>query len=104
MKLKAYELQQNGADTLEANRMLGFPDDMRDYAVAAQILHDLGIKQVRLLTNNPEKISALADYGITITERISISSHANPNNIEYLKTKIKKLGHLINIWGNKDAI
>ncbi len=103
-KLKAYELQQNGADTLEANKMLGFPHDMRDYAIAAQILNDLGIKKVRLLTNNPEKISALEDYGISIVERIAVNAQANPNNIEYLKTKIKKLGHLINLIGNKDAI
>lgn len=94
-KLKAYALQDQGMDTVEANLHLGFPDDLRDYYLAAQILRDLGIKQIRLLSNNPRKIEGLASYGVKIVGREELIMPANKVNHEYLKTKVDKLGHLI---------
>lgn len=94
-KLKAYQLQDNGKDTVEANEALGFHADLRDYSIAAQILMDLGVKKIRLLTNNPDKINGLKSYGIEVTERIAIEVGANDINKKYLKTKRDKLGHLI---------
>ncbi len=96
-KLKAYELQEQGLDTVEANAALGFADDLRDYGVSARILQDLRVTAVRLLTNNPRKLDGLADYGITITERVPIELPALPENKKYLETKVEKLGHLLTV-------
>jgi 3,4-dihydroxy 2-butanone 4-phosphate synthase/GTP cyclohydrolase II len=94
-KIKAYGLQDEGLDTVEANVALGFPADMRDYGIGAQILADLGIKKVKLMTNNPKKIKGLSGFGIDIVERVSIQMNHNERNVYYLKTKQKKLGHLL---------
>ncbi|MFA5393527.1 MAG: bifunctional 3,4-dihydroxy-2-butanone-4-phosphate synthase/GTP cyclohydrolase II [Candidatus Ratteibacteria bacterium] len=96
-KLKAYELQEKGLDTVEANLALGFPEDLRDYGIGAQILKDLGLSRVRLLTNNPKKIVGLAGYGIEVTERIPIEITAGHYNRKYLKTKKNKMNHLLNV-------
>ncbi|UFU00306.1 bifunctional 3,4-dihydroxy-2-butanone-4-phosphate synthase/GTP cyclohydrolase II [Radiobacillus kanasensis] len=94
-KLKAYKLQQDGFDTVEANHQLGFAEDERDYAVSAQILKDLGIKKLRLLTNNPRKIAGLKEYGLEVIKREEIEIPVNKNNEFYLKTKQEKLDHLL---------
>jgi 3,4-dihydroxy 2-butanone 4-phosphate synthase / GTP cyclohydrolase II len=95
-KLKAYALQdRHGVDTVEANEMLGFGADQRDYGVGAQILHSLGIRDIRLLTNNPRKIIGLEGFGLCITERMPLEIKANENNVKYLTTKRDKLGHLL---------
>ena len=94
-KLRAYHLQDNGMDTVEANEALGYAQDLRDYGIGAQILVDLGIKKIRLLTNNPRKIVGLEGYGLTVVERVSIRIPHNPTNKNYLKTKKDKLGHLL---------
>lgn len=94
-KMRAYELQDQGMDTVEANAMLGFAPDLRDYGIGAQILADLGIKKIRLMTNNPRKIVGLEGYGIEIVERIPIEIHAKKENLKYLSTKKTKLGHLL---------
>ncbi|MEW6061244.1 MAG: bifunctional 3,4-dihydroxy-2-butanone-4-phosphate synthase/GTP cyclohydrolase II [Bacteroidota bacterium] len=94
-KLKAYKLQDEGKDTVEANEALGFHADVRDYSLAAQILLDLGVKKVRLLTNNPKKIVGLKGFGIEVVERVPIEVKATTSNEKYLKTKRDKLGHLI---------
>lgn len=93
-KLRAYQLQESGADTLDANRMLGLPDDDRDYQAAAEILDDLGLKSVRLLTNNPNKVSQLEDFGIKVSERVPLYVGINENNSGYLTTKQERMGHL----------
>ncbi len=93
-KLKAYALQERGLDTVEANQKLGFPADLRKYGEGAQILMDLGIRKLRLLTNNPKKVVGLEGYDLTIVERVPIEVAANPNNERYLKAKRDKLGHL----------
>ncbi|SEN84085.1 3,4-dihydroxy 2-butanone 4-phosphate synthase / GTP cyclohydrolase II [Amphibacillus marinus] len=94
-KLKAYKLQEAGFDTVEANQQLGFADDLRDYASAAQILQQLGVNQIKLLTNNPRKVTGLKQYGISVVERKSIEISPNQNNSHYLMTKQVKLGHLL---------
>ncbi len=94
-KLKAYSLQEAGSDTVEANRLLGFPDDLREYGIGAQILHDLGVGRMELLTNNPRKIVGLDSHGLEVTERIPLEVAPNGRNIEYLRTKKSKLGHLL---------
>ena len=94
-KLKAYALQDQGYDTVEANVMLGFPADMRDYSVSAQILTMLGVKKLRLMTNNPRKISGLENHGLQVVERVPIQMNHNEKNAFYLKTKKEKLGHLL---------
>jgi 3,4-dihydroxy 2-butanone 4-phosphate synthase/GTP cyclohydrolase II len=94
-KLKAYALQDHGADTVEANERLGFAPDLRDYGIGAQILRHLGVRELRLLTNNPRKIAALAGYGMRIVERVPLQVGKNPHNKQYLATKAKKLGHLM---------
>ncbi|MCE1189977.1 MAG: bifunctional 3,4-dihydroxy-2-butanone-4-phosphate synthase/GTP cyclohydrolase II [Ignavibacteria bacterium] len=94
-KLLAYKLQDNGKDTVEANEALGFPADLRDYGLGAQILRQLGIRKIRLLTNNPRKVIGLKGYGLEIVERLPIEIAPNENNLRYLQTKRDKLGHLI---------
>jgi len=94
-KLKAYTLQDMGFDTVEANEKLGFPPDLRDYGMGAQILNDLGIKNIRLITNNPRKIAGLKGYGIDIVERLPLFIEANDYNFNYLNTKAEKLGHML---------
>jgi GTP cyclohydrolase II len=94
-KIKAYQLQDQGADTVEANAHLGFGPDLREYGEAVAILKDLGVKQLRLLTNNPRKLNALTDGGLTVTERVAIECGRNPHNEGYLTTKAGKLGHLL---------
>ena len=94
-KIKAYRLQEKGLDTVEANERLGFPPDLRDYGIGAQILVDLGLSTIRLLTNNPKKVVGLEGYGLYITKRVPIEVNPNKLNRDYLKTKKKKLGHLL---------
>ncbi|WP_304206001.1 bifunctional 3,4-dihydroxy-2-butanone-4-phosphate synthase/GTP cyclohydrolase II [Peptostreptococcus russellii] len=96
-KLKAYALQEKGMDTLEANLALGFEADMREYYIAAQILKDLGVKSLNILTNNPDKIEQLKDYGIDIKERRAIEVQANEHDKNYLKTKKEKMGHILEL-------
>jgi 3,4-dihydroxy 2-butanone 4-phosphate synthase / GTP cyclohydrolase II len=94
-KLRAYHLQEQGLDTMDANTALGLPVDSREYGIGAQILVDLGIKQMRLLTNNPSKYGGLEGFGLEITERVPIDIEPNPHNIEYLRTKKERMGHIL---------
>jgi 3,4-dihydroxy 2-butanone 4-phosphate synthase/GTP cyclohydrolase II len=96
-KLKAYHLQDKGMDTVEANEALGFKADLRDYGTGAQILADLGLKKIQLITNNPKKVVGLEGYGITITKRIPLAIKPTPYNNRYLKVKKEKLGHLLDL-------
>lgn len=94
-KLKAYKLQEEGLDTVDANLRLGFAADLRDYGIGAQILKDLGVRQIRLLTNNPRKIKGLEGYGLEVVERVAIQMEENEDNTVYLHTKQEKLGHML---------
>ncbi len=96
-KIRAYALQDNGLDTVEANLSLGFDPDLRDYGIGAQILADLGLHKIRLLTNNPKKVIGLEGYGLKVVETVPIIISPNPYNLHYLKTKQRKLGHLLEI-------
>jgi 3,4-dihydroxy 2-butanone 4-phosphate synthase / GTP cyclohydrolase II len=94
-KMKAYKLQEEGLDTVEANEQLGFAPDLRDYGIGAQILKELGISKMKLLTNNPRKIAGLKGYDLEVTERVALQMPHNENNEDYLKTKKSKLGHML---------
>ena len=97
-KIKAYALQdQEGLDTVQANERLGFPPDMRDYGVGAQILRDLGVRRMRMITNNPGKRAGIEGYGLTIVERVPLEIQPNEKNLEYLRTKRAKLGHVLDL-------
>lgn len=95
-KVRAYELQDMGKDTVEANVLLGFPEDMREYGIGAQILYDLGIRKIRLLTNNPKKLVGLSGHGLEVVERVPLQIKENDVNKFYLKTKKDKMGHMLN--------
>ncbi len=99
-KLRAYQLQEQGADTVEANEALGFPADLRDYGIGAQILVDLGLKSIRLLTNNPRKIVGLEGYGLKVTEQVGLEVPSCPANYAYLRTKKDKMAHTLNLPDN----
>ncbi|MDP7292714.1 MAG: bifunctional 3,4-dihydroxy-2-butanone-4-phosphate synthase/GTP cyclohydrolase II [Verrucomicrobiota bacterium] len=101
-KIKAYKLQQSGLDTVEANEKLGFPMDLREYGIGAQILADLGIKKIRLLTNNPKKVIGLESYGLKVVETVPIITTPNLYNSRYLETKQKKLGHTLKVPKNTE--
>jgi GTP cyclohydrolase II len=94
-KIRAYALQDQGLDTVDANLALGLPVDRRDYAAAAHILRSLGLSQVRLLTNNPAKSAALEKHGVQVIERVPLAVPPNPINLEYLRTKADRMGHLL---------
>jgi len=94
-KVRAYALQAEGADTVEANRILGFADDARSYDVAAAMLRDLGVASARLMTNNPRKVDGLVEHGIAVAERIAVKAEPNEHNAEYLAVKAKKMGHAL---------
>jgi len=100
-KLKAYNLQDAGHDTVSANEKLGFKADLRDYGIGAQILRDLGLRKLNLLTNNPKKIIALDGYGLEVVERVQLQSNPHEDNIAYLTTKKEKMGHMLNVKGEK---
>lgn len=102
-KIRAYELQDCGRDTVEANEELGFPADLRDYGLGAQILVDLGVKQIRLLTNNPRKVKGLEGYGLTLVERVPLEITPGMHNCRYLQTKKDKLGHFLNCHSTAGA-
>jgi 3,4-dihydroxy 2-butanone 4-phosphate synthase/GTP cyclohydrolase II len=93
-KLRAYELQEQGADTVQANEMLGFKADLRDYGIGAQVMVDLGLKKIRFMTNNPKKVAGLEGYDLTIVEHVPLTVTPNPHNLTYLRTKQAKMGHL----------
>jgi 3,4-dihydroxy 2-butanone 4-phosphate synthase/GTP cyclohydrolase II len=98
-KLRAYKLQEEGLDTVEANERLGLPADLRDFGIGAQILVDLGLSSIRILTNNPKKIRALEGYGLSVTDQIPIEEAPNPENVAYLRAKREKLGHTLHHQG-----
>jgi 3,4-dihydroxy 2-butanone 4-phosphate synthase/GTP cyclohydrolase II len=98
-KLRAYKLQEEGFDTVEANEQLGLPADLRDFGIGAQILSDLGLSSIRILTNNPKKIHALEGYGLSVVDQIPIEEPPNPENVAYLRTKREKLGHTLHHQG-----
>jgi 3,4-dihydroxy 2-butanone 4-phosphate synthase/GTP cyclohydrolase II len=101
-KLRAYTLQDQGRDTVEANLELGFPADSREYGIGAQILVDLGVTTMRLMTNNPAKYGGIEGYGLEITDRVPLSITPNSENIAYLRAKQEKLGHLLGLEASVD--
>jgi len=103
-KIRAYALQEVGYDTVEANHILGFPDDLRHYDVAAAMLKELGVHSVQLLTNNPSKVYGLEEYGIEVVDRIPIQIEPNPINRFYLTTKARKSGHIINLGQSPSSL
>ena len=103
-KISAYALQEQGLDTVEANLALGLPEDMRDYGDAAAMLLDLGVRRVRLLTNNPAKIEGLERHGVEVVERVPLGISPNPWNLGYLRTKREKMGHLFPKAAALDAV
>jgi 3,4-dihydroxy 2-butanone 4-phosphate synthase/GTP cyclohydrolase II len=98
-KIKAYHLQDHGFDTVEANKRLGFPPDMRDFGIGAQILRDVGVRKMRLMTNNPKKLIGLEGYGLEIVERVPIEVDVCEHNFNYLRTMKEKLGHILSLGG-----
>jgi 3,4-dihydroxy 2-butanone 4-phosphate synthase/GTP cyclohydrolase II len=98
-KLRAYKLQEEGLDTVDANLKLGLPADLRDYGIGAQILVDLGLTSIRILTNNPKKIHGLEGYGLSVAEQVPIQSAPNAHNEEYLRAKRERLGHILHHQG-----
>jgi 3,4-dihydroxy 2-butanone 4-phosphate synthase/GTP cyclohydrolase II len=94
-KIRAYELQEKGKDTVDANLELGFKEDLRDYGIGAQILVDLGVRKIKMMTNNPKKIVGLEGYGLTVTKRIPIEINPTEANTHYLKTKKERMGHIL---------
>jgi 3,4-dihydroxy 2-butanone 4-phosphate synthase/GTP cyclohydrolase II len=98
-KLKAYKLQEEGYDTVDANLKLGLPADLRDYGIGAQILVDLGLTSMRLLTNNPKKIKGLEGYGLTVTDQVPIEHLPNPHNEAYMRAKAQRMGHILHHQG-----
>src|SRR5436305_7083906 len=98
-KLRAYKLQEEGFDTVEANLKLGLPADLRDYGIGAQILVDLGLTSIRILTNNPKKIRGLEGYGLRVTDQIPIEHTPNPHNEVYMRTKAERMGHTLHHQG-----
>lgn len=102
-KLRAYELQEHGADTVQANEMLGFKPDLRDYGIGAQVMTDLGLKKIRFMTNNPKKVAGLDGYGLEIVEWVPLQVPANPHNERYLQTKAQKMGHRLDL-GDSTAV
>ena len=98
-KLRAYKLQEEGYDTVDANLQLGLPADLRDYGIGAQILVDLGLSSIRILTNNPKKIHGLEGYGLSVSEQIPIEESANEHNVAYLETKRRRMGHTLHHQG-----
>ena len=102
-KIKAYALQAQGLDTYESNRKLGFPDDLRSYDVAAEMLRQLGVRSVDLITNNPLKIAGLVEEGMTVRRRIPSRTEHNPHNVDYLRTKRERTGHLIELFAEDDT-
>ena len=102
-KIKAYHLQEEGYDTVEANQVLGFPADMRNYGLGAQVLADLGITEMRLMTNNPQKYAAMEGYGLRVVERVPLESRPTEYNEKYLQTKKEKMGHLISAVGQDES-
>jgi 3,4-dihydroxy 2-butanone 4-phosphate synthase/GTP cyclohydrolase II len=101
-KIRAYALQDAGMDTVEANLSLGLPADLRDYGIGAQIMVDLGLKKIRLLTNNPKKVISIEGYGLEVVQQVPIVTEPNPFNKRYLETKREKLGHLLEVPKAKD--
>jgi 3,4-dihydroxy 2-butanone 4-phosphate synthase / GTP cyclohydrolase II len=95
-KIRAYSLQDSGRDTVEANEDLGFQPDLRNYGIGAQILNDLGVRKMRVITNNPRKIKGLEGYGLSVVERVPLEIMPTKDNIHYLTTKREKLGHILN--------
>jgi 3,4-dihydroxy 2-butanone 4-phosphate synthase/GTP cyclohydrolase II len=102
-KVRAYQLQDQGRDTLQANLELGLPADGRDYSVGAQIVADLGVTTMRLMTNNPAKYEGIAEFGLTISERVPLLTKPTPDNIEYLRTKQARMGHILGFPQNTAA-
>ncbi|MEY3091492.1 MAG: hypothetical protein RIU67_275, partial [Actinomycetota bacterium] len=96
-KIRAYSLQDKGLDTVDANTELGLPIDSREYGIGAQIIADLGVTKLRLMTNNPSKYGGLAGYGLEVVDRVALDTHATPENIKYLETKRDRMGHLLDL-------